>query len=245
MALNYDNITATTLARYRPQLADNVFTASALLQLMRMNGQVRLDGGEKLVEPLIYAEGANVGSFSGLDSFTANYESILSAAEYNWKYYYYAIVRRWTDSIRNSGSKERVIRLVSAQLQVAEKSLSNALNEDMWLDGTGNSGKDVLGLNAIAAIVKGHPGLLVGNIVGADILNILFVIGASAVAAPLRVPELFFYLHLPVMMLALLLLRTYIVISRDRFSRWQGVPLLVVYVGYIIVLATVARGAVG
>ncbi len=98
---------------------------------------------------------------------------------------------------------------------------------------------------AIAAIVKGHPGLLVGNIVGADILNILFVIGASAVAAPLRVPELFFYLHLPVMMLALLLLRTYIVISRDRFSRWQGVPLLVVYVGYIIVLATVARGAVG
>ena len=82
-----------------------------------------------------------------------------------------------------------------------------------------------------------------GNIVGADILNILFVIGASAVAAPLKVPELFFYLHIPVMMLVLLLLRTYIFTSRDRFSRWQGVPLLAVYVGYIIVLATVAGGA--
>ena len=93
---------------------------------------------------------------------------------------------------------------------------------------------------ALAAIIKGHPELLVGNIVGADILNVLFVIGASATASELAVPSLFFYLHLPVMLLALLLLRGFVMTSRERFSRWQGVLLLLLYVGYVIVLLTIA-----
>ena len=93
---------------------------------------------------------------------------------------------------------------------------------------------------ALAAIIKGHPELLVGNIVGADILNVLFVIGASSAASELAVPSLFVYLHLPVMLLALLLLRGFVMTSRERFSRWQGVPLLLLYVAYVIVLLTIA-----
>jgi len=97
---------------------------------------------------------------------------------------------------------------------------------------------------ALAAIIKGHPGLLVGNVIGADVLNVLFVIGASASAAELEVPTLFFYLHVPVMLTALLLLRIYVLTGRERFRRWQGVPLLALYVGYVIVLLTVVRTGV-
>jgi cation:H+ antiporter len=96
----------------------------------------------------------------------------------------------------------------------------------------------------VMAIVRGHPGLLVGNVVGADILNVLFVVGASSAATPLKVPGNFFYLHLPAMMLALVLLRVYVFTSRDRFSRWQGIPLLLLYVGFVIVSVAVGR-AVG
>jgi cation:H+ antiporter len=96
-------------------------------------------------------------------------------------------------------------------------------------------------VTALMAIIRGHPELLVGNIVGADILNVLFVVGASATATPLKVPVDFFYLHLPAMMLALVLLRVYIFTSRDRFHRWQGVPLLLLYVGFVTVLLTVGR----
>jgi len=91
-------------------------------------------------------------------------------------------------------------------------------------------------VTAIASLVKGHAELLVGNIVGADILNVLFVIGASAAASPLKVAGEFFYLHLPVMMLVLILLRAFIFISGDRFHRWQGAVLLAIYVGYYAVL---------
>jgi cation:H+ antiporter len=91
---------------------------------------------------------------------------------------------------------------------------------------------------AMAAIIKGHTELLVGNVVGADILNVLFVIGASAAAVPLRVPATFYYAHVPVMLAALIMLRIWIAtgMKKRRFSRWQGVPLLLLYAGYIVVL---------
>jgi cation:H+ antiporter len=91
-------------------------------------------------------------------------------------------------------------------------------------------------VTAIASLVKGHADLLVGNIVGADILNVLFVIGASAAAVPLDVETEFFYLHLPVMLAVLVMLRLFILFSGDRFRRWQGGLLLVAYVGYCSVL---------
>ncbi|MBS3733458.1 MAG: sodium:calcium antiporter [Phycisphaerae bacterium] len=91
---------------------------------------------------------------------------------------------------------------------------------------------------AIAAIVKGHPELLIGNVIGADILNVLFVIGVSAAATPagLDVPETFVHLHVPVMMGALVLMGAYIFTGGRRFHRWQGVPLLCLYGGYYVAL---------
>lgn len=97
----------------------------------------------------------------------------------------------------------------------------------------------------ISSIRKGHAELLVGNVIGADILNVLFVVGASAAAAPLpivdsspgvAIPELFLYLHLPAMLLVLFLLRAFVgsAVKTGTFQRWQGVPLLGLYVGYVV-----------
>jgi len=94
-------------------------------------------------------------------------------------------------------------------------------------------------VTAIASVVKGHAELLVGNIIGADILNVLFVVGASAAATPLKVEPIFFKLLLPVMMLVLILLRSFIFMDDSRFRRWQGVPLLVVYVVFVIISVAV------
>ena len=94
---------------------------------------------------------------------------------------------------------------------------------------------------ALASIKRGHPELLVGNILGADILNVLFVIGAAATASPLEVPSLFFTLHLPVMLGALVLLRVYIFTGGKTFRRWQGVPLLGLYLWYIFRLVAMRQ----
>ena len=88
-------------------------------------------------------------------------------------------------------------------------------------------------VTAITAIRKGHPDLLVGNIIGADILNVLFVIGASAAATPLKIEPVFFTFLLPSMMAVLLLLRVYGLGRSGSFRRWQGIPLLAAYVVFV------------
>lgn len=96
----------------------------------------------------------------------------------------------------------------------------------------------------ITAIRKGHPELLVGNVIGADILNVLFVIGAAALAKPLPItepgtnqPYIFLWLHLPTMLLMLGLFRLYIfkAVKDGGFSKWMGWPLVVMYVVYTVV----------
>ena len=90
-------------------------------------------------------------------------------------------------------------------------------------------------MTAIAAVRKGHPEITVGNIVGADVLNVLFVIGAAAAAAPLAIPENFYYFHFPAMLVILFSFRMFISMNTAGvFYRWQGVCLLGIYVVYVL-----------
>jgi len=106
----------------------------------------------------------------------------------------------------------------------------------------------------ITSIYKGHKEILVGNVIGADALNVLFVIGASATAARLpiveagaQVPRIFLYLHLPTMLLILILFRLYIrhASRRGSFRRWYGLPLVAIYVAYLVLQFVLSTGGAG
>ena len=95
-------------------------------------------------------------------------------------------------------------------------------------------------VTGLVSIIRGHSELLVGNIIGADVLNVLFVTGAAAAAKPIEVDPNFFYIYLPTMIVVLGLMRVYIFISGNRFQRWMGIPLLAVYA--LFVALTVGLG---
>ena len=89
-------------------------------------------------------------------------------------------------------------------------------------------------VTAISAIRKGHPEITVGNIVGADVLNVLFVIGAAAAATPLEIPPNFFLFHFPAMLIILVSFRLFISMNKSgSFQRWQGGWLLGIYGVYV------------
>jgi cation:H+ antiporter len=97
-------------------------------------------------------------------------------------------------------------------------------------------------MTAVAAIRKGHPEITVGNVVGADVLNCLFVIGAAACARPLAIPDNFYYFHFPTMLVILYSFRVFISLNRDgRFKRYQGVWLLMVYGLYVVLQYGLSR----
>jgi len=99
-------------------------------------------------------------------------------------------------------------------------------------------------MTAIAAVRKGHPEICVGNVVGADVLNCLFVVGAAATARPLAVPPNFFYFHFPTMLIILYSFRVFISTNRDGyFKKWQGIWLLSVYGVYVALQYGLNMGA--
>ncbi|MFZ7128231.1 MAG: sodium:calcium antiporter [Desulfobacterales bacterium] len=101
-------------------------------------------------------------------------------------------------------------------------------------------------MTAITAVRKGHPEITLGNIVGADVLNCLFVIGAAAAARPLAVPPTFFYFHFPAMLIILGSFRWFISINHDNwFKTWQGAWLLAVYCVYVLLQYTTGASVHG
>jgi len=101
-------------------------------------------------------------------------------------------------------------------------------------------------MTAIAAVRKGHPEITVGNIVGADVLNCLFVIGAAAAARPLAIPPNFYSYHFPAMLIILYSFRFFIFRNRDgRFKKMQGAWLLSIYLVYLVLQYALNIGTVG
>lgn len=90
-------------------------------------------------------------------------------------------------------------------------------------------------VTSFSAVRKGYPSIMLGAIVGSDVINILFVVGAAALAAPLEISPNFFYFHFPAMLIILITFRTFIIVnSLGSFKRWQGGVILGWYGLYIL-----------
>ena len=143
---NFDALLSTTLANYRSQLTDNVFTARPLTYTLMEKGRIRmLNGGTKIVEPLIYGQNDTVKSYSDYDSINLTPQTGISAAEYDWKQYAASISISGIEEAKNNGEAE-IINLLEAKIMQAEESLREGFNQMFFSDGTGNSGKNWNGL---------------------------------------------------------------------------------------------------
>ena len=154
---NFDALLSTTLANYRAQLTDNVFTARPLTYFLMDKGRIRMvDGGTKIVEPLIYGQNGTVASYSGYDTISLTAQDGMSAAEFDWKQYAASIAISGIEEAKNNG-EAAIINLLEAKIMQAEESMREGFNQMFFADGTGNSGKN---WNGLANLVES------GNTVG-------------------------------------------------------------------------------
>jgi len=92
-------------------------------------------------------------------------------------------------------------------------------------------------VTAVTAVRKGHGELAIGNIVGADILNVLFVVGSAAAVTSggLNVPSNFYKLQIPAMLIILLFFRFFSANGKkEEISKKEGLLLFISYILYVI-----------
>ena len=100
-------------------------------------------------------------------------------------------------------------------------------------------------VTAITSLVKGHGALSLGNVIGANIFNLVLVCGASMTLAPFRIPQsstLFgcnasLVLDIPLMLFVMAFL-TLPALKTKKLSRYQGIVLLLLYAGFCAIQFT-------
>jgi len=86
---------------------------------------------------------------------------------------------------------------------------------------------------AVTAAVKGEGDIAIGNILGADVLNILWIVGMSAVVRPINVEVEVIRFTFPYMILIVTVMLVSMRIG-CRFGRLKGIILLFFYIIYFI-----------
>ena len=101
-------------------------------------------------------------------------------------------------------------------------------------------------ITAITSLIKGHGSLSLGNIIGANLFNLVLVSGAAVTISPFDLPvsslingiNSSLVIDIPVMLLVMLIL-TVPTLIKQKLSRWQGILLLVIYAGFCAIQFTI------
>ncbi len=96
-------------------------------------------------------------------------------------------------------------------------------------------------ITAVTSLMKGHGALSLGNVIGANLFNIVLVSGAAISLSPFSIPaektiagiNSSFVVDLPVMAGVMLILCVPAFV-RGRLSRWQGILLLCIYAAFTV-----------
>ena len=96
-------------------------------------------------------------------------------------------------------------------------------------------------VTAITSLMKGHGALSLGNVIGANIFNLVLVSGAAISINPFDVPadatfmgmNASFIFDIPLVFVAMGIL-TIPTIIKGKLSRWQGISLLCIYAAYCV-----------
>ena len=96
-------------------------------------------------------------------------------------------------------------------------------------------------VTTITSLRKGHASLGIGNVIGANVFNLVLVSGLAVSLAPFEVPvgklllgqNASLVLDIP-LMLAVMLLLTVPALVKKKLARWQGITLLAIYAGFCL-----------
>src|SRR3990167_2613302 len=140
------DIFATTLRHIRPSVADAFYTSRAFWARLYDQRKIMINGGREIQQNLMI-DSPPGGSFGRGDELDISKKQLFTSLRLSWSQYYSAITEDGLDAIENSGAAA-VMNLAKMRLEAARQKIEDEVAEDIYLDGTGNSSKDLVGLRA-------------------------------------------------------------------------------------------------
>lgn len=153
--LTFDALFATTHQAYRPKMEDNVFTANPLFWWLKSKDRIkRQDGGANIIVPVMYGKNTTAKSYSSYGILDTTPQDGMTVAIYPWRHIAASVSISGPEERKNSG-KSQLIKLITAKENQAELSLIEEVDRQAYLDGTGNAGQDIFGLNLLVEDATG------------------------------------------------------------------------------------------
>lgn len=150
----YDALLTTTLANYRKKLIDNIFDTYPTLswlngklgEAMRGDKRLRLlDGGESIVEHVLYEQSSAVGAYSQYGVIDTTAQDGMTIARYSWRQYAATISISGLER-RNNNGEAKMIDLLEAKTKQAEMSLRDLLSRHAFATNAGGNELDGIDL---------------------------------------------------------------------------------------------------
>jgi len=167
----WDAVLTTTLSNFQKTLEEQIFDDYPLLSWLNgklgiaMRGSTvkrSLDGGETIVEHLLYEQNSTVDSYSNYEVLDVTPQDGMTIARYNWKQYSGSITISGLEE-RNNQGEAKMIDLLGAKTEQTRLSLRDRMSRDAYADGTGNGSKNLTGLAALVSATATVGGLAPGT----------------------------------------------------------------------------------
>ena len=141
-----NRLITTTQDVMLPKVVDTVLSDNVLAQ--RVLGAAKKWRGRKLSKVFKYQAGTSGSSFSGFDTFGTNASDRRRKLEFEPRFYRKTVTLPLTEVDINDGP-DALVDLAAEELTEAAQEMADELGTIFYADGTGNSSKDFLGLQAI------------------------------------------------------------------------------------------------
>jgi|TARA_Y100000310_G_C20699561_1_gene828477 hypothetical protein len=141
-----NRVTTTTQDFLAPKVVDTILNSNVFAS--RMLRAAKKWRGEQMKFPVKLSQSTNGGSFSGFDTFTTSAVDTRRNLAYAPKFFEQPVVLP-LDELSANQTQEKVIGLMEVEMESSAQDMADAIGTLFYSDGTGNSSKDFLGLEAI------------------------------------------------------------------------------------------------
>jgi hypothetical protein len=149
--LNGQTIASSWEAIVGTKPEDNIFDEYFLLDnLSKGKSFTSVNGGRTINGAIEYAVNTTFRSYSDTEELDTTRIDVFDEFAFNWKEYAGTVVMSELEKAKNQG-EGRKFDLLAGKLENLRNSARKALNEGCFSDGTGNSSKDIGGLQHIVA----------------------------------------------------------------------------------------------